>query len=70
MANKRLEVGILVRLDNGAPPVVIGAVVDDALLSHALRAAIGAAERLWQCGDPARPNLDTPLSPTPTGRII
>jgi hypothetical protein len=41
----RIEVGIILRVGKGAPPVIIGAVVDHALLGHALRAAIAAAER-------------------------
>lgn len=39
----KLEVGIVMRVAPGAPPVVIGAVTDEALLCHALRVAIDAA---------------------------
>ncbi len=41
----RIEVGIVLRVAPGAPPVVIGAVADDELLRHALRLAINAAVR-------------------------
>ena len=46
MATKRLEVGIILRLGNGTPPIVIGSVGDDeALLVSAMRAAIRKAQR-------------------------
>lgn len=41
----RIEVGIIVRLGAGAPPVVISSVADEGLLRHALRLAIDAAAR-------------------------
>ncbi len=41
----RIEVGIVLRVVPGAPPVVIGAIADDELLRHALRVAIDTAVR-------------------------
>ncbi len=39
----KIEVGIVLRVAPGAPPVVIGAVADEELLRHALRVALDAA---------------------------
>jgi hypothetical protein len=45
----KLEVGIVLRVAPGAPPVVVGAVTDKALLRHALRAAIINAAAVRPC---------------------
>jgi hypothetical protein len=60
----KIEVGIIARLGPGAPPVVIGAVADDALLHHALRRAIAAAERQARVrGEAGGPYLRLGLAP-------
>jgi hypothetical protein len=41
----RIEVGIVLRVTRGSPPIIIGAIADDELLQHALRVAIDAAVR-------------------------
>lgn len=41
----KLQIGIILRLSNGTPPVVLGAVANDELLALVLRSAVVAAER-------------------------